>query len=142
MQRAVREPTEPAWQTCDHTLTTFSPAGTRVLGTDAYLDGFGQRSVAFLDAADGTLLHEFPSKGQGPTVLQTAWEDADHVLAVVYERGRWSVVRLGVDGSAELALGARRGLGPRPPVRLSSRADAAQPGDCAIRPRGPIPVVP
>lgn len=98
-----------AWQTCGHSLTRFSPAATRVLGTDAYLDGFGQRSVAFLDAADGTLLHEFTSKGKGPTVLQTAWEDEDHVLAVVYERGRWAIVRLGADGSAELALGPQAG---------------------------------
>jgi hypothetical protein len=96
---------KPKWQTCDHTLTTFSPDASRVLGTDAYLDGFGQRTVAFIDAEDGTVQHEFTSKGQGPTVLQTAWEDADHVLAVVYEKGRWSIVRLGVDGSAELAVG-------------------------------------
>jgi hypothetical protein len=98
-------PTEPAWQTCEHTLTSFSPSGRRVLGTDAYLDGLGQRSVAFLDARDGQRLREFTSKGHGPTVLQTAWEGEDHVLAVVFERGRWSVVRLGVDGSAEVALG-------------------------------------
>jgi hypothetical protein len=98
-----------AWETCDHTLTHLSPEATRVLGTDAYLDGFGQRSVAFLEAADGRLLHEFTSKGRGPSVLQTAWEDEEHVLAVVYERGRWSVVRLGADGSAELALGPVEG---------------------------------
>ena len=79
-----------------------------MLGTDAYLDGFGQRSVVFLDA-DGTVVHQFLSKGRGATVLQTAWEDADHVLAVLYERGRWSVVRLGVDGSAELAVGPVEG---------------------------------
>jgi hypothetical protein len=94
----------PLWETCDHTLTQFSPDGARILGTDAYLDGFGQRSVVFLDAADGTVLHQFLSRGRGATVIQTAWEDAEHVLAVVYERGRWSIVRLGVDGSAELAL--------------------------------------
>lgn len=104
-----KKPTKPAWQTCDHTLTSFSPDGSGVLGTDAYLDGFGQRSVAFLDAKDGTLLHEFTSKGRGPTVLQTAWEDEDHALAVVFERGRWSIVRLGVDGSAEIALGPLEG---------------------------------
>jgi hypothetical protein len=51
------------------------------------------------------VLHEFRSRGRGPSVLQTAREDEDHVLAVVYERGRWSIVRLGADGSAELALG-------------------------------------
>lgn len=98
------EPRKPVWQTCDHTLTRFSPDATRILGTDAYLDGFGQRTVAFLDT-DGAVLHEFRSTGRGATVLQTAWEDEDHVLAVLYERGRWSVARLGVDGSAELALG-------------------------------------
>lgn len=97
-------PAEPTWQTCEHTLTTFSPEATRVLGTDAYLDGFGQRSVAFLDAEEGVLQREFTSKGRGPTVLQTAWEDEDHVLAVVFERGRWAIVRLGADGSAELAV--------------------------------------
>jgi hypothetical protein len=100
----VAEDPEPVWETCDHTLTRFSPDGTRILGTDAYLDGFGQRSVVFLDAADGTVLHQFLSRGRGATVIQTAWEDSAHVLAVVYERGRWSIVRLGVDGSAELAL--------------------------------------
>ena len=100
--------TKPVWQTCDHTLTSFSPDGSLVLGTDAYLDGFGQRTVAFLDAAGG-LEHEFRSKGHGPTILQTAWEDADHVLAVVFERGRWSVLRLGADGSAEVALGPVEG---------------------------------
>ena len=65
---------QPLWETCDHTLTSFAPDGTRVLGTDAYLDGFGQRSVVFLDA-DGKVLHQFLSTGRGATVLQTAWED-------------------------------------------------------------------
>jgi hypothetical protein len=99
---------KPVWQTCDHTLTAFSPDGSRVLGTDAYLDGFGQRSVAILDS-EGTPLHQFTSKGRGPSVVQTAWEDEDHVLAVVFERGRWSIVRLGSDGSAELAMGPLAG---------------------------------
>jgi hypothetical protein len=103
------EPTVPTWETCDHTLVSFSPDRALVLGTDAYLDGFGQRSVAFLDASDGTLLHELRSKGRGPTVIQTAWEDDQHVLAVVYERGRWSVLRLGADGSVEIALGPVEG---------------------------------
>jgi hypothetical protein len=115
------EPAEQAWETCGHTLTSFSPDGSRVLGTDAYLDGFGQRSVAFLDGTDGTPLHEFTSTGKGPSVLQTAWEDEEHVLAVVYERGRWSVVRLGADGSAELALGPLAGSDLERPFVLGER---------------------
>ena len=59
--------------------------------------------MVFLDA-DGAVVHQFLSTGRGATVLQTAWEDSDHVLAVLYERGRWAVARLGVDGSAELAV--------------------------------------
>jgi hypothetical protein len=115
------KPTRTAWETCDHTLVSFSPDGSGVLGTDAYLDGLGQRTVAFLDAADGTLLREFSSKGRGPTVLQTAWEDEDHVLAVVFERGRWSVVRLGADGTAELSLGPLEGADLDRPFLLAER---------------------
>jgi hypothetical protein len=111
--------TTAVWQTCDHTLQSFSPDGRLVLGTDAYLDGFGRRTVAFLDAPSGDLRREFRSNGHGPTVLQTAWEDADHVLAVVFERGRWSVVRLGSDGSAEVALGPVDGVDLERPYVLA-----------------------
>lgn len=94
---------KPKWQTCDHTLLSFSPNGSRVLGTDPYLDGIGQRTVAFLDG-DGTVLHTFVGGRNGPYVIQTAWEDDDHVLALVLDRGGWAVLRLGVDGSMEYAV--------------------------------------
>ena len=92
----------PVWQTCDFTLTEFSPDGSRLLGTDPYLDGLGQRTLAFL--YEGSVLRQFESPKGGPTIIQATWEDDDHALAVVVEREQWSVLRLGVDGSMEYAV--------------------------------------
>ena len=95
----------PVWQTCDYTLTQFSPgSGWRVLGTDPYLDGLGQRTLAFIDADQGEVVTEFESPRNGPTIIQTAWEDDRHVLAVVVDGTQWSVLRLGDDGSMEYAV--------------------------------------
>ncbi len=38
------------------------------------------------------------------TVVGHVWEDDDHVLAQVYGAGTWTMLRLGVDGSAERIL--------------------------------------
>ncbi|MEO6510366.1 MAG: hypothetical protein ABIO16_05185 [Nocardioides sp.] len=94
----------PVWETCDYTLFDYSPSGARILGGPAYLDGFGQGLAAVLDGADGRVVAEWHSKGQ-TALLDTIWEDEDHVLAVVYQREQWAVLRLGVtDGSVEVAV--------------------------------------
>ncbi len=92
------------WETCDHTLVAFSPSDTLILGTDAYLDGLGQRSLAFLDL-DGRELAAWQGTAEdAPTIVQMAWEDDDHALAVVWAGEEWSIVRFGVDGSSEYAV--------------------------------------
>ncbi len=109
------------WETCDHTLTDFSPSGARLLATDAYLDGLGQRSLAFIDM-DGPGLVSWQGTGDdAPTIVQTVWEDDDHALAVVYAADEWSIVRFGVDGSSEYAV---------PPV----------PGEAGERPAFVLPI--
>ena len=103
------------WETCDHTLVAFSPSDRRILGTDAYLDGLGQRSLAFLDL-DGRELAAWQGTAESaPTIVQMAWEDDDHALAVVYAADEWSIVRFGVDGSSEYAV-------PPVPGEVDSRA--------------------
>jgi hypothetical protein len=98
----VWEP-EPVWETCDYTLFDFSPSGAHILAGPAYLDGFGQGLAAVLDD-DGHLVAEWHSRGQA-ALLQTVWEDDEHVLAMVFEDDAWAVLRLGVaDGSVELAV--------------------------------------
>ena len=109
-----KKPRRPVWTTCDFTLLQLSPDGSRVLATDPYLDGLGQRTLAFLDAG-GQVLQHFRSPQDGPTIIQMAWEDADHALAVVLDGDGWSVLRLGVDGTLEYAI-------------------APQPGDDVMRP--------
>ena len=97
---------KPIWETCDYTLFDFSPSGERILAGPAYLDGFGQGIAAVLDR-DGEVLAEWHSQGQA-AILHTIWEDDDHVLVIVFEDERWAILRLGVDGSVEIAV---------PPVR-------------------------
>ncbi len=95
---------KPIWETCDYTLFDYSPSGALILGGPAYLDGFGQGLAAVLDGADGRVLAEWHSKGQS-ALLDSIWEDDGHVLAVVYQRESWAVLRLGVtDGSVEVAV--------------------------------------
>jgi hypothetical protein len=108
---------KPRWQTCDYTLTSFSPDGAQLLATDPYLDGLGQRTLAFLDQ-DGELVHEFSSGRNGPIITQMVWEDDTHALALVLDRTDWAVLRLGTDGSAEYAVAAVRGTDTERPFGL------------------------
>ena len=94
---------KPLWETCDHTLFDFSPSGERILAGPAYLDGFGQGSATVLDD-DGRVVAEWHSEGHA-ALLNTVWEDDDHVLALVFEDDAWAILRLNVtDGSIELAV--------------------------------------
>jgi hypothetical protein len=93
---------KPAWETCDYTLFDFSPSGERILAGPPYLDGFGQGMAAVLDD-DGEEVASWHSAGQA-ALLDTVWEDDDHVLAMVWQDDAWAVLRLGLDGSVELAV--------------------------------------
>jgi len=89
------------WQTCDWRIQSVSPGGDAILAGPAYADGLGDRALAFLDL-DGAVVHTWSSGGG--TVVSRQWEDAQHVLAVVFEDEAWSIVRFGVDGSTEYAV--------------------------------------
>ena len=56
----------------------------------------------------GQLLAGWESTGTDPneqlTVVGHAWEDDEHVLAQVYGRGAWTMLRFGVDGSVQQIL--------------------------------------
>jgi hypothetical protein len=111
---------KPVWETCDYTLFGFSPSGARILAGPAYLDGFGQGLAAVLDA-NGHVVAEWHSRGQA-ALLQTIWEDDDHVLAMVFQDDAWAVLRLGVaDGSVELAVPPVPDTGGQYPFVLPTR---------------------
>jgi hypothetical protein len=97
---------EIRWTTCDRELVAFAPDDRHVLAVAGSLYYRDVRGVALLDR-QGTVLAEW-ARGPHQLIDDVAWEDPGHALAVVWDRGRWSIVRLGLDGSAEYAV---------PPVR-------------------------
>lgn len=107
------------WKTCDSRLRTLSPGGSRVIGTGPVTNRFGDIHTVTLYDDTGHGLASYAAKGDSH-ISQVTWEDATHVLATVFElgasshcpgscRGHWAAVRLGVDGSAELATPVVKG---------------------------------
>jgi len=97
---------KPVWKTCDWGIVAPALDGRTILAGSAYADGLGDGALAFLDV-DGAIVHAW--SGGGGTVVSRQWEDAQHVLAVVFEDGAWSIVRFGVDGSLEYAVPPQSG---------------------------------
>lgn len=106
---AVYEGLVPLWQTCDHSLDTFSPDGRWVGATDEYVSGAGVGTAVVLDAGTGDRLVEFDA-GDG-WFTQRVWEDETHLLAAHYleDARTWQVFRLGLDGTVELAVAPQPG---------------------------------
>jgi len=112
------------WRTCDNRFSDISPDRRHVLGLPAYGDGFGPQQLDLLATADGSVVRTFTAARDGSSAVyfDEVWEDADHVLVVTFQAGRWAVVRLGVDGSMEYAVAPRSGSSDvRPPFQLQTR---------------------
>ena len=112
------------WRTCDNRFSDISPDRRHVLGLPAYGDGFGPQQLDLLATADGSVLRTFaPARnGDSATYFDEVWEDAEHVLVVTFQAGKWAVVRLGVDGSMEYAVAPRSGSSDvRSPFQLQTR---------------------
>ncbi len=91
------------WRTCAWALGAFSPDGRYVVGTPSNGDGLGSSKVALLEARTGKVVAVFTAPA-GSFAREFRWEDGRSLLAVVYDEGRWTVLRLGVDGSVQRTL--------------------------------------
>lgn len=110
------------WDTCDYALGQFSPDGRYVLGTDAYADGLGGRTVALLDAHTGKAVVRYQAAGNGDSFTgDSVWEDDSHVLTMLYEGGAWHMLRLSPDGHLERAAGPVPGSPESRPWRFTAR---------------------
>lgn len=111
------------WKTCDFALGQFSPDGRYVVGTDAYGDGSGGGQVALIDASSKDVVVRFAKARNDRSIVATplTWEDASHVLAEVFRDGQWMLVRLGLDGSMELAADPQPGEEMTPAFHLGTR---------------------
>ena len=95
---AVTSPGANGWETCTWQLGQFSPDGRFVLGYPLE-DGRGPRSVALLDARDGTVLREYAARGRSDVfVRQAVWDTDGSVLATVWDTDHWAVLRMTVEG--------------------------------------------
>jgi hypothetical protein len=91
------------WQTCAARFVAFSPDGSLLLATGPVGDGLGETELAVLDARSGDPVVRYRT-ARGAVITRMVWEDDAHVLAVVFDRGLWAVVRAGLDGRVEIAV--------------------------------------
>lgn len=106
------------WATCDNTLGPISPDTRTLVGLPAYLDGFGPTELDLLSLADGTPVASWTSSGSSATYFDTSWEDSGHLLVTTFQRNRWAIVRLGLDGSMDYAVAPVRAPDLRMQFRL------------------------
>jgi len=111
---------DQAGRTCELSLKAFSPDGSHILAGAAYEDGYASRqlSVTSRDGAgsETAVVLEYLQHGeQDASFMYAVWEDDSHLLAVMTTPipgtadKTWSLVRLGLDGSAENAAAPERG---------------------------------
>lgn len=97
--------TTKTWKTCDFMPLAFSPDGQHVLATSSHgYEGLGASSLTILNRATGkpgtTLRNDTKSQA---AIVDMQWEDPSHVLAVVFQQGKWAILRVSADGLTELA---------------------------------------
>jgi hypothetical protein len=97
------------FETCQHTLQTFSPDGQLILGLPAFPDGAGPNQIAMYDLEGHLLFDRASTPKVQPMFSQYEWEDDTHVLITVFQEGQWSVVRVASDGTMEYAVTPRPG---------------------------------
>ena len=88
------------WRARQGSLISFSPRGTRVLARS-------RQECRVLDSRDGSLLATLVLP-RAFAAWDLGWEDERHVLVVVSSARRTAILRMGLDGSLELATPVRR----------------------------------
>jgi hypothetical protein len=100
----------PLLDTCDYALDEFSPDGSYVLASDTYGDGIGSGTIAVFETDGDRLSYRNNHSSQDIRFYNSAvWEDDTHVLFTLFQDGRWSMVRMAVDGAMELAIAPQPG---------------------------------
>ena len=113
---------QPRWSTCDHTVDAFSPDSSLVVGLPQYLDGVGDSRIALLDATDGTVLGAWSNNAQTQAYVgSAAWDEGDTLLATVYEKGSWSLMRFSPDGGLSKVQDLEGGNDVTAPLVLSNQ---------------------
>jgi hypothetical protein len=102
------------WTTCQDRLLSFSPGSRSVLAGTSASFGSGDHELTVLDASTGEQRLRLETAAN-VGIFEVAWEDDDHLLAVVadwredeqtgdHRDHRWAVLRVGLDGTREYAV--------------------------------------
>ncbi len=94
------------WKTCDASPITLSPSNEYVTALPGYYEGMCCSSYSVFDVAAGKKLLEITVQSDAENmgyIPVLGWEDDTHVLAMAFTGDEWRVVRVGLDGKAELA---------------------------------------
>lgn len=108
------------FKTCQATLVSFSPDGATMLGYPPYFDGLGPTSLSVWDVDGKRLFERKADEKHQATVADAQWEDDSHLLAAVFQDGRWSLVRIATDGSMEYAVPPVPGTAEESPYVLAT----------------------
>ena len=100
---------ERVGQSCRLSLEEFSDNGGLLLAGPAYRDGFGDRELAVVSPQIRGLrppprLHFVQTLADDAVILDSTWEDEDHLLVVTFRADTWQLLRVGLDGSVENAV--------------------------------------
>ena len=100
----------PLLRTCDYALDEFSPDGSYVLASDTYGDGIGSGTIAVFATDGDRLAYRNNHSTQDLRFYNSAvWEDETHVLFSLFQDGKWSIVRMDVNGAMEFAVAPEKG---------------------------------
>ncbi len=94
-----------AWQTCRYRLDTFSNDGRRVVGVHGQTRWDSISRFAIF-RHDGSIARAYTFRpGPQRSLNRLTWEDSTHLLGVLRVGSTWSIIRIGVDGTVERAVG-------------------------------------
>ncbi len=102
--------TSPLLSTCDYALDAFSPDGSYILASDTYGDGIGSGTIAIFATVGDRLSYRNNHSTEDLRFYNSAvWEDETHVLFTLFQDGKWSMVRMDVNGAMEFAIAPQKG---------------------------------
>ncbi len=107
---------EQIFETCDYYIEEISPDGKHLLVSSSYGDGLGLGFFAVMDLQGTEVARYAPDGG---FINELAWEDADTVLATVFDGAGWRIVRQPVVGGLSDAVGPIDGTEGSPEVYLT-----------------------
>jgi hypothetical protein len=94
------------YKTCAYFPRTFSSNGKRFIAFSSEVgEGPATNEISVRDAESGKALLTARSPKGEATIWDARWEDGSHLLAVVNQDEKFSIVRIGLDGKVERAVG-------------------------------------